>query len=216
MITLARFLSLPMSSASCCCALCRVAGLSHRIDRYLGPHQQTELVGQTRHVAVVGIVREPNEVGAELLRPAEQGAGVRFAPGASQPQRRLLVDRDPAQEYGLTVEQYVQALDLDGAKADPVANVVGLGSNLYPVQPGTAGRPALELGREAELGVAVLVGADRGLSADFRDLDCHLLLGLGTAELQPAGHLAARAPCQLDEVVAYEGSRARPPASRLA
>ena len=50
----------------------RVRPLDRPINRDLLPNQDAHFVGQPRHVLVVRVVREPDKIAAQFLRPAEQ------------------------------------------------------------------------------------------------------------------------------------------------
>ena len=102
----------------------RILPLDSPVDRHLFPQHQAQLVGDARHVLVVRVVREPHEVAAQLLGPAEQQAGVFHGVRASATQGIFLVERDAAQEDRTAVQKNVGATDSDAAKADAIVDAI--------------------------------------------------------------------------------------------
>jgi hypothetical protein len=72
--------------------------LDSPIDGNLRPDEHPQLVGEPHCVLVVRVVCKTHAIGAELLRPTEQDAGIVRAMSTSGAERGLFVDRYPPQE----------------------------------------------------------------------------------------------------------------------
>ncbi len=148
------------------------------------------------------IVREPNEIAVQLVRPAEQRSSVLLRPGAAAAIRRLGVDVDAAQKDRLAVEQNLVALHLDGAEADVVVEVVVPCLHLKAIELGMLGRPADQvLRREGEFGVAIGIGG--GLLRETQLGNAERDGGSGTCayDVNVALDLVAGAAFQLKRIV---------------
>ena len=141
------------------------------VDRDLRPDQQAQAIRGARHLVAVRVVREADEVAAQLLGQTQQRLRLRARRGAAAAAQRLLVQRDAAQEDRLAVEQDVRPARGDGAKADAILHAIVGGADHDVVEARRLGRPRRQRRAELEAGVSVSVGRGRVARVRLGDLD---------------------------------------------
>ena len=88
------------------------------VDGHFLPNQQPYAIGQTHHLFVIGIVCEPDEIAAQLLRPLQQRPILFFGDNTSTTEGRFLMQGNSAQKHRLPIENDLRASCLDGAKTE--------------------------------------------------------------------------------------------------
>ena len=76
-------------------------------------------------------MRQSHKVAAQFLRPAQQRVGILSRVAASTAIGLLLMDADALQEDGLSIQQDLFALCLDGAEANLVIDGLATKRNLH-------------------------------------------------------------------------------------
>src|SRR5260370_12350282 len=89
---------------------------------------------------------QAHEVAAQVAHPTQHDLCVVIAVGAARSVCRFLMGVNPAQEYGMAVEQNLGAANFNAAKADFITDAVSIRGNLNFVELGTLRRPKLQFG----------------------------------------------------------------------
>ncbi len=102
-----------------------IVELERPVNGILGPDEQTHAIGGAQHGFIVRIVREADEVAAELFRPAKKRLRILVRVCATGAIGRFSVDGNAAQKDRLAVEQDFGATRFDGAEAHQLVDGVG-------------------------------------------------------------------------------------------
>ena len=177
------------------------------IDGNLRPHQNTHALSFAHSIFVVRIVGQTHEVATQLLRPREQRVGISRAVGATAAVGFLLVYADTLQEDGLTVEQNLLAARLNLAETHLVGQRLAVHRDFHLIQ--------FRCSRAPEHRLCLHVGRRRTVAArrehlvdfQFRNVQRHLLAGLGLVQLHGEAQTATLEAEQLQRVVLHIGGR---------
>src|SRR5437899_8985892 len=131
-------------------------------------------------------MRQPDEVAAELLGPAEKRARVILAPRAAGARRRLFMDVNSPQDNGFPVKQNVGATDLNPAEADVVGNLISFAGDVDVIKFGIFRRPERQVSVKGKFGASFGIRLERLADVRLGNLYRDLLLELRPIKLHPA------------------------------